>query len=94
MMTTHDDQNERGLYALHATALGLLLTGIVGDGDRVSTEIDRILAAGPKVVSGVMGFMAAHAAEGTVARYGGIRAAVEAVRAELDAATRAAEGDS
>ena len=89
-MTRKDD--ERGLYALRATALGLLLTGLMGDGDQVAAEGERIISAGPKATAGVLGFMVAHAADEYITRHGSTRAAVEAVRAEMQAATRLAEG--
>ncbi|AZP80525.1 hypothetical protein [Mycobacterium avium] len=77
--TPSDDQ---AVAALYATALGVLLAGLVNDG-RLTTEIERIIAAGEKVTAGVLGFLTAAAANAYEYEHGSREAAIDAVTADL-----------
>ncbi|WP_224099042.1 hypothetical protein [Mycobacterium avium] len=77
--TPSDDQ---ALAALYATALGVLLAGLVNDG-RLTTEIERIIAAGEKVTAAVLGFLTAAAANAYEYEHGSREAAIDAVTADL-----------
>lgn len=72
------------LAGLYAAALGLLLAGLKNNGT-VGTETNRILAAGPKVIAAVLGFMTAHASDAYEYQYGGREAAIAEVQRQLSA---------
>ncbi|ODQ98238.1 hypothetical protein BHQ21_25995 [Mycobacterium sherrisii] len=67
----------------YAAALTLILCALTNDCARIDTEGDKAIAAGPKYVGAVLGFLTAHAADAATRQHGSREAAIDALTAQL-----------